>query len=187
MKKFCILFFTLMSIISVNAQTQVGDATLPNTVKFNGEDLTINGYGIREKFFIDIYAGALYLKKKSSNASAIAKADETMAIKLHIVSGLMSRSKMEGAFRDGMKKSTNGNVAPYKERLDKFLSFIKGEIEVGQVYDIVYEKGKGTVFYKNGSEKGYVEGLDFKEVLFNIWIGNKPADKGLKKEMLGDI
>ncbi len=185
MKKICLIFFILMSVISIQAQTEVGDATLPNKVKFNGEDLTINGAGLREKFFIDIYAGALYLKQKSSNANTIAKADETMAVKLHILSGMMSRSKMANALREGFKKSTNGNLAPYQERIDKFIGFISGEIEVDQIYDIVYEKGKGSVLYKDGQEKGHITGLDFKEALFNIWIGNKPADKGLKKEMLG--
>ncbi|EZH73843.1 chalcone isomerase [Aquimarina atlantica] len=185
MKKLSILFIALLTIVSVQSQTKIGDATLPNTVKFNGEDLTINGGGLREKFFFDIYAGALYLKKKSTNASAIAKADETMAIKLHILSGMMSRSKMANALREGFEKSTKGNMKPYNERIEKFIGFINNEIEVGQIYDMVYEKGKGSVIYKDGKEKGYVTGLDFKTALFNIWLGSKPADKGLKKEMLG--
>ncbi|PKV50765.1 chalcone isomerase-like protein [Aquimarina sp. MAR_2010_214] len=185
MKKLSILFIAFFTIVSVQAQTKIGDATLPNTVKFNEENLTINGGGLREKFFFDIYAGALYLKKKNSNANAIANADETMAIKLHILSGMMSRSKMANALREGFKKSTNGNMGPYNERIERFLGYINNEIEVGQVYDMVYEKGKGSVIYKDGKEKGHVKGLDFKKALFNIWLGNKPADKGLKKEMLG--
>ncbi len=185
MKKLSVLFFILMSVTTFQAQTKVGDATLPNTVAFNGEDLTINGAGIREKFFFDIYAGGLYLKQKSSNATAIAEADETMAIKLHILSGMMSRSKMAGALRDGFQKSTNGNVEPLNDRIEKFIGFIKDEIEVDQIYDIVYEKGKGSVIYKDGKEKGFVKGLDFKKALFGIWLGNKPADKNLKKKLLG--
>ncbi|MBP2832096.1 chalcone isomerase family protein [Aquimarina sp. U1-2] len=187
MKKLSVVLLILISSISMQAQIEVGDAVLPKTVTFNGENLTINGYGLREKFFIDIYAGGLYVKQKNTNAKAIVEADETMAIKLHIVSGLMSRSKMEGALRTGFEKSTNGNLAPYQERIDTFLSFIQEEIEVDQIYDIVYEKGKGSVIYKDGKEKGYIAGLDFKKALFGIWLGDKPADKGLKKEMLGQF
>ncbi len=186
MKRLSLLFFALILVVSAQAQIKIGAATLPQTVTFNSESLVFNGGGLREKFFIDIYAGGLYLKKKSDKASTIAQADETMAIKLHIVSGLMSRSKMEGALRDGFDKSTNGNIAPIKDKIEKFIGFIKEEIEKGQIYDIVYEKGKGSVIYKDGVEKGYVEGLDFKKALFNIWLGSNPADKGLKKEMLGD-
>lgn len=185
MKKLGLLFILLVTFGTTEAQVKVGDATLPDSVTFNGENLTINGAGMREKFFFDIYAGGLYLKKKSTSAGSIAAADETMAIKLHIVSGMMSRSKMESALRDGFKKSTKGNTASLDKRINTFVGFIKDEIEEGQIYDIVYEKGKGSVIYKDGVEKGYVEGLDFKKALFNIWIGDNPADKGLKNEMLG--
>ncbi|WP_298320773.1 chalcone isomerase family protein [uncultured Aquimarina sp.] len=187
MKKFSLLFILLVIVGTTQTQAQfkVEDVTLPNTVTFSGEDLTINGAGMREKFFFDIYAGGLYLKKKNTQANSIAAADETMAIKLHIVSGMMSRSKMESALRDGFKKSTKGNTSSLDERINTFVGFIKEEIEEGQIYDIVYEQGKGSVIYKDGVEKGYVEGLDFKKALFNIWIGDNPADKDLKNEMLG--
>lgn len=186
MKKLKLLTVLILSIvIQVSAQTKVGDATLPNEVTFNQEKLVLNGTGIREKFFFDIYAGGLYLKNKSSNASAIASADETMAVKLDILSGMMSRSKMEGALREGFKKATGDNTAALDDRINKFIGFIKEEIEVGQVYDIVYEKGKGSILYKDGKQRGVIEGLDFKTALFNIWLGNKPADKDLKEGMLG--
>ncbi len=185
MKKISILLIALITIVSAQAQTKVGDATLPNTIKFNGEDLVINGAGLREKFFFDIYAGGLYLKQKSNKAS-VAASDETMAVKVHILSGMMSRKKMASALKSGFVKSTNNNTAPLQDRIEKFIGFVSDEIEVGQVFDIVYEKGKGSVLYKNGVEKGFVKGLDFKKALFNIWLGNDPVDKGLKNEMLGN-
>jgi len=187
MRKINLLCLLLISSIWSQAQTIIEEATLPNEVVFNGEELVINGAGLREKFFFDIYAGALYVKNKSKKASEIANADETMAVKVHILSGMMTRKKLGSALRDGFVKSTNNNVAPLQKRLEKFISFVTEEIEVGQVFDMVYIKGKGCVLYKNGVEKGYVEGLDFKKALFNIWLGNKPVDKDLKKEMLGII
>jgi len=72
MKKLSLLFILLVIAGTTQAQVQVGDATLPDTVTFSGDDLTINGAGLREKFFFDIYAGGLYLKKKSTSASGIA-------------------------------------------------------------------------------------------------------------------
>ncbi len=185
MNRIHVLLIAFVTVMAAKAQVKVGDATLPNTVTFQEQKLVINGAGMREKFFFDIYAGGLYLKEKSADASKIAAADETMAIKLHILSGMMSRSKMVNALKEGFEKSTNGNTKALDDRISRFVGFIKEEIEAGQIYDIVYEKGKGSVIYKDGVEKGYVEGMDFKKALFNIWIGDKPADKGLKGEMLG--
>ena len=184
MKKLCTLLFVIIGTITMQAQTKVGDATLPNKVNFNEETLQLNGTGIREKFFFDIYAAGLYLKEKSGNAQGIASADQTMAIKMDILSGMMSRSKMEGALRDGFKKATSNNTASLDKRIDTFVNFIKDEIEVGQVYDVVYEKGKGSSIFKNGTRMGTIEGLDFKKALFNIWLGDKPADKDLKNGLL---
>ena len=184
MKKINLLFVLILAAFQLSAQVKVGDATLPNTVNFNEETLTINGAGMREKFFFDIYAGGLYLKAKSKDPVKIAEADETMAIKLHIVSSMISKDKLENALREGFDKATNGKIGAISERIETFLGFMNEEIQVGQVYDIVYEKGKGSVVYKDGKEKGYVGGLDFKKALFNIWIGEKPADKGLKNELL---
>ncbi|WP_062059193.1 chalcone isomerase family protein [Aquimarina longa] len=185
MKKITTLFLIFFSIIIAQSQTKVGDAVLSNALTFNKEKLIINGAGLREKIIFDIYAGALYLKKKSDNASMIANSDETMAVKVHVLSRLLTKKKLASALRNGFKKSTNDKTAPLNDRIEKFIGFVSEEIQVGQVFDLVYEKGKGSVLYKNGIEKGYVKGLDFKKALFNIWLGNNPVDKGLKDKMLG--
>jgi hypothetical protein len=37
-----------------------------------------------------------------------------------------------------------------------------------------------------GAKKGtIIQGVDFKKALFSIWLGDQPADKNLKKGMLG--
>ena len=53
------------------------------------------------------------------------------------------------------------------------------------MFDITYQPGKGVVAYKNGKEKGTIEGMDFKKALFGIWLSNDPADDDLKEAMLG--
>ena len=58
----------VLTISLAGAQTEVGDATLPNTMSLEGADLVLNGAGLREKLWIDLYAGGLYLPSKSSDA-----------------------------------------------------------------------------------------------------------------------
>lgn len=185
MKKAFFLLFTLALIASAPAQTKAGGATIPNTVSFEGEKLILNGVGVREKFWMDMYAGALYLEEKSSNTNAIMAADEPMAIKIHIVSKLISSDKMIDAVNEGFENSTNGNTAPLAAEINKFKGFFSDEISKNDVFDIVYLPSKGVVAYKNGKEQGTIEGLGFKKALFGIWLSNKPADKALMEGMLG--
>ena len=43
----------------------------------------------------------------------------------------------------------------------------------------------GVIVNKNGKLLTTIRGLEFKKALFGIWLGEKPADKNLKKGMLG--
>jgi len=137
---------------------------------------------MREKMWIDLYAGGLYVQVKSSDANSIINANAPMAMKLHIVSGMVSQSKMIAAVTDGFENSTSGK-ATTTERAS-FIACFNDEITKEDVFDITYANGK-TIVYKNGVEKGSVSGFEFKKALFGIWLGKKPADKDLKKGMLG--
>ncbi|HEB94298.1 MAG TPA: hypothetical protein ENI94_12735 [Gammaproteobacteria bacterium] len=46
----------------------VAGVTVPERITLADTALTLNGVGIRSKFFFDIYVGALYLPEKTQNA-----------------------------------------------------------------------------------------------------------------------
>lgn len=186
MKKSVFLLLALMLTLSVPAQTKAGGATIPNSVNFEGEKLILNGAGVRVKYFMDMYAGALYLKSKSSNSNAIIAANEPMAMKLHMVSKMITSDRMIEAVNEGFEASTGGNPGNLKADIEKFKGFFKDEINKDDVFDIVYLPSQGTVVYKNSKQLGTIKGQPFKKALFGIWLSNKPADKKLKSGMLGN-
>lgn len=186
MKNYLMIFVAFMSLSLVQAQTtEVDGVTLENTITLNGNDLMLNGAGTRVKYFIDMYVGGLYVTSKTKEASKIINGDEEMAMRLTIVSSLISSDKMTDAVDDGFEEVLGRNVASLQKEINTFKSFFKDEISGGDVFDISYTKGMGTVVYKNGTKKGAIAGLEFKKALFAIWLGDSPADKKLKKGMLG--
>jgi hypothetical protein len=169
-----------------NAQTKIAGVVMPNVMKVGDQYLKMNGGGIREKMWIDLYVGALYLETKTSDPDKIINSDKPMAVKMRIVSGMVSNAKMETAIREGMEKSTKGDMAPVQDRLEKLID--KGfaaDIEDGDVFDLVYKPGVGTTLKKNNKSLVTVKGLDFKKALFGVWLCDDPADENLKKKMLG--
>ena len=185
MKIFFILFGMLI-FSPANAQTNVGGAILPNTVSFEGEKLILNGVGVREKFWMDMYVGALYLTSKSSDANVIVNSNNPVAIKLHIVSRLIDSSKMISAINEGFENSTNGNTEFISAEIETFISYFEEKINKNDVFDLVYIPFKGVLVYKNGTQKGILPGMDFKKTLFGIWLSEKPVDTKLKQAMLGE-
>ena len=161
-------------------------AELPATLEFDGAKLVLNGSGVRKKYMMSLYDGGLYLQSKSSDAAAIIAADEPMAIRLEITSGMITSEKMEEALLEGIDNSTGGNTAPIQEYTDAFMAAFKEEIKDGDTFNIGYTPGKGIDTYKNDKHLATIDGgMTFKEAVFGIWLSDKPADKNLKKGMLG--
>ena len=167
------------------AAKKVSGVDLPDTLSVAESTVSLNGAGLRKKLFIKLYVGGLYLADASSDASAIIDADESMAILLHIKSGLLTRKKMLAALKDGFKKSTGGNTAPVQAEIDQMIALMQDDIKPGDVYVMSHEPGVGVHLLRNDAELGLMEGLAFKQALFGIWLSDKPAQASLKKAMLG--
>lgn len=178
------VFLVAFTIFSINAQTTVSGVKVDEKLSLDGKNLSLNGAGIREKFFIDLYVGSLYVTKKSSNAQEIIESKDAAAIKLNIVSGMITSEKMIKAVNEGFENATNKNTTPLKSKIDKFKGFFNDKISKGDVFIIMYD-GNEVHVYKNGTKKGSIDGYDFKKALFGIWLGKKPADDDLKDGMLG--
>ncbi|MCB1754382.1 MAG: chalcone isomerase family protein [Gammaproteobacteria bacterium] len=174
----------ILSASFAEAKT-VSGVDFPDTLSENAADLQLNGAGTRSKLFIKLYAAALYLQSPTADAGAILAADEPMTLSLQIVSGLIDSDKMEEAVVEGFDNATGGDTAPLQERIDRFISVLREEIKKEDAFVFSYRPASGTHVSKNGEEKIVIEGLDFKTALFGIWLSDKPAQKSLKKDLLG--
>ena len=187
-KRIGLLVFVSLFVFAASVQAKtIGGVNMEETLKAGDSALILNGTGIREKFFKDIYVAGLYLKEKSSDYKKIMSQDESMAIKIKIVSSLITAKLFKEACQEGFERTTNGNTKPLQPKIDVALSAFSAKFNVGDVFDIVYVKGSGTSFSKNGKFIAKVDGLDFKSALFGIWIIDKPSHKNekLRKGMLG--
>ena len=185
MKSFIIIIGFLFCQYVLLADINVSGISIPSNKQVHGKSLLLNGVGTREKYWMDMYVGALYLPKKSTDAQYIIQSNEIMMIELTIVSSLITSNKMSDAVDEGFENSTNGNTGTLQQRIQQFKSSFKEEIKKGDVYTMAYDPEKGTVVYKNGKLATTIPGLDFKRGLFGIWLCNKPADNTLKKALLG--
>ena len=70
-------------------------------------------------------------------------------------------------------------------RIDKFYGYYQTSTVARDQYRFDYVPGKGVSISKNEQQLGQIPGDDFKNALLEIWLGNHPADKNLKKGMLG--
>jgi hypothetical protein len=112
-----------------------------------------------------------------------------MAIRLHIISKLVTPKKMEKSTRNGFVVSLEAlgkNISKSVDvEIDKLIAVFKDGITKDDKFDLVYIPNKGIHAYKNGKLKDIITGLDFKRALFGIWISDKPVQDDLKNAMMG--
>ncbi len=186
MKWLLILFslFSAFSALPADAR-RVAGIEIPETLESGGSVLILNGAGVRTRYFLDVYVGGLYLKERSTDAAAIMEADEPMAIRLRIVTGLITNDRMQRSTEEGFQKSTRRNTAPIREEIDALIDVYDEEINDEDLFDLVYVPGQGLTVYKNGVLRATIEcGLPFKRALFGIWISDQPVQTNLKNDML---
>ena len=177
---------TFASSNYVNAQSRkIEGIDFPYELSINDETFVFNGGGLREKLgFLDLYVGGLYLSTTSSDANQIVMSGNHMAIRIVIASKLVSRDRFIEALEEGFRNTTVGKYTPMQ--IDSFKKYLSDPFKPGDEIILVYSSNEQiTYLYKNTEIRGKFTGLPFKQALFGIWLGDKPAQESLKKEMLG--
>ncbi len=173
---------------SVNAR-QLDNVTLPDSVTLKGTDvaLQLNGMGYRTKFIFDIYVGALYTESKVNSRDAVQALTGPKRIVMHMVYDEVSHKKMADAWNEGFEENNSAEqLGKLQSRLKTFISYFP-DLKEGDVVLLDYIPATGTQMIINGEAKGIIEGADFYVALLDVWLGEEPADEGLKDAMLGVI
>ena len=152
----------------------------------SGETLQLNGLGLREKFWVDVYVGSLYLTQPSDDVAQILSSPGPWRVQLDFVYKEVSQDKLLTAWREGFEKNQSAEMLEQLgSRIEEFYAYFPGSAVAGDRYVFDYIPGQGVRTSKNDRVLGVIQGEDFKNALLEIWLGNHPADKALKKGMLG--
>lgn len=186
MKK--ILLFIVCVLFSVNVVAkEVAGVALSESAAVGGKNLVLNGAGIRTKVIFDIYVAALYLVEKTKKPDVIFADANNKRVALHILYSLKSETLLEAFKKAITANHSAAEMTAMDAQLKKFSAIFDtvAEVKKGDVILIDYIVGTGTKITINGTDRGVIEGADFNRSLLKIWLGARPADEDLKKEMLG--
>lgn len=152
----------------------------------SGNTLMLNGAGVREKFWVDVYVGSLYLAQKSADITRILSTPGPWRIQLDFVYKEVAQDKLLDSWRAGFEQNQSAEaLQKLQPRIEVFYGFFDSSAIAKDQFRFDYLPGSGTQVSKNQQILGVVAGKDFSNALLEIWLGNHPADKGLKKAMLG--
>lgn len=173
-----------LSLLTLPASAkELSGVTMPDTATVGGKTLKLNGMGLRKKAVFKVYVGGLYLEAPSKDANAILASDAPKAIRMHFLRSI-GKDKLNDAFREGFEGNARDKMASQKTAIDRFLA-MTADVKEGDVWTFAYDPAKGTTVSHGDKEVGTIEGKEFAQALFSIWLGPKPPSDDLKKGMLG--
>ncbi len=164
---------------------EVGGVAIPDKANVGGQDLVLNGAGVRSRMVFKVYVGSLYVPAKAKTAADVyAKAPRR--VQLNMLRDVTS-DQMVDALTEGLNQANSAAEAgAVKAQMAELAAILKsiGQLKEGNVLAFDFVDG-GTRVSLNGQAKGTIAGDAFNKALFNAWLGDKPVQDDLKKAMLG--
>ncbi|ALE02185.1 chalcone isomerase [Candidatus Pseudothioglobus singularis PS1] len=177
--------FTAFFIFGIFLSSPSIGAVAPDQIDYKGNTITKNGQGTRIIFFMKVYEGSLYLETKNSNAKEIINMDAPMAIRIDVLSSIVTADAMKRALSEGLEKSTGNNTDPIRNEMEQLSSVFNTDVSTGDFYEFIYLPKTGINVLKNSELEELIKGMDFKKAFFGIFLSDNPIQKNLKKAMLG--
>ena len=174
--------------LPATAAVEVGGVKFDESNKVAGQDLKLNGAGMRTKFVVKVYAAGLYLAEKKTTAAEVMKQDGPRRVTLVMVRDVSSddfgNAFMEG-INDNVDKTEKAKIVSQIGKFGEIFAKVDG-LRKGDVLHIDWVPGAGTQIELNGKKLiENVPDVAFYNALLRIWLGDKPVDRSLKPALLG--
>ena len=179
-KLLCIV--TLAAAGGVMAATLEG-VTLPDTATVGGKTLVLNGMGLREFLWVDVYVGGLYLETKATTPDAVMAEKGPFRITMNLLHDV-SRKQFADNWKDDLKNNNPGVEQQYAAQMNQFIGLFD-DAKDGDTVIMDFVPGTGLSVTHNGKLMGTVAGDGFAYDVLHCYVGPNPPTSKLKRGMLG--
>ena len=175
----------LLSPLLAQAGKTIAGIELADSYTIKDRHLALNGAGIRSKLFVKVYVGAIYLAENSRDSNEILAAPGPKSMQMTMLYKEVEAQKITRGWTDGFRANlTDEEFSRLDDRLRQFNGLFPA-LRQGDTVHMDYSPQTGTRLSINQNPLGIIEGEDFMTALLKVWIGEHPADKDLKRGLLG--
>lgn len=180
------MYTILLSLLLSNPlyAASLAGVSMPGTIVANSNTLQLNGMGLREKYWIDIYVAGLYLPEKMKNPEEIITKNIPKQIQIEFIYSSVPKTKMIEVLEENIQNNpqfSTETVASIRKCGTWMQDFTTGDIVS---FDYVPSTQTTTIFI-NGAQRGAVQSQEFMQAIFAMYVGKYPATQELKRGLLG--
>lgn len=183
MKKLSLAAAFLLVLSAASPAAEVSGVNVPDTATVEGKTLKLNGAGLRKKSIFKVYVAALYVENPTHDAAALLSSNQAKSMRLHMMRDLKGK-KISDAIIEGFDRNSKAQQEKLKSRLDQLTAMFP-DVAEGDDVVMTWIPDKGTKVTIRGTDRGTIEGRDFADALFAVWLGPDPVQDDLKKALAG--
>lgn len=179
--------FAILLVLTFSAQAlEIRGVKIDETAQVGSSALLLNGAGLRTKVMFKVYAGALYLTQKQTDANAVINDHGNKRIAMRFLRDVSSAQLLQGmneGFADNNTQTEMSSIDTQMKSFQKMMISAK-EVKEGDIILLDFTSA-GTQVSLNGKLLGKIEGELFNQALLRVWLGDHAVDTNLKKALLG--
>ena len=184
------LSLALASLASLPAHAvqEIAGVKFEDSYSLAGQQLQLNGAGLRRMMIIKVYVVGMYVPRKANNSNAVVTQSGPKSIQIVMLRDVDADRLTNALVSDVELNSTPAEWAVLKPRVEEMASNMRriGSVSEGAAVKLEYVPNQGTTVSSNGKVVVRdIPGEDFFRGLMRIWLGDHPADKTLKGHLLG--
>ena len=172
--------------ITANADSiRVGKADFARFYETPQGRIEAKGWGVlRYALVMKVYSAALYGPNDVA-ARDLLNTDVSKRLEIAYFVSIDGPDFAKGANAILQKQLPSERLRRLRSRVDRLHEAYRN-VQPGDRYALMYLPGTGTVLELNGEELVQIEGLDFAQAYFGIWLAEPPLSAKLKQALTDD-
>lgn len=157
--------------------------TYAPTMEWQGNSLELKGSGEAYYMrFIEVYKAALYGKRGVAAPSLLSR-DVPMCLRLDYQRAISREDIVKAANTVLARQNDAAALAPLRTGIDKLHAAYR-DVDENDYYVLCYAPGYGSDLSLNGETLARIDGRDFADRYFALWLGEEPLSESLKAALL---
>lgn len=177
----------LFAVPASAREMQVDGVPVAEHASLAGQDLILNGAGLRSILGFHLYVAALYLPERQASAADILGHDRPRRMQITLLHGVTTEQNLEALKNGLIANNSLAEMAAIDADVAHFLGLLRQmhELPAGTAIQFDYLPGSGTQVRVGERDFGRIPGARFNLAVMRIWLGENPVQLSLKKALLG--
>jgi len=151
-----------------------------------GEELRLKGTAVRNSSHQSVYVGGLYLQNDADDVKGILDSEGAKRFVIYCQNSSIKPAALIRALNLGITANhSESELDELQPMVDQFNQLWRTEIKEGDKVWIDFVPDTGTIVSINGQQKGTIPGKAFYDAFLKTWLGEKPINPTMKKQLLG--